>query len=173
MKDTEFRLLDPLTDFIDGKFDELHKTGELDGILAQLKEVVSQLPEDLSVSFDIQLNVFDNDREMGIALLRTGFNCHGGDDPYRHYGDSSVQKYSVNGEMCIVPDDYCPHCWADWDMKLERPVCPTCGSEMGKQVRQLLDNDLCPFCEDGEITFANPNCQKCGYEVNPAFIAWG
>ena len=58
-------------------------------------------------------------------------------------------------------------------MKLEQPTCSTCGYEMGKQIKQLLDNDLCPFCEDGNITLANPKCQKCGYKVNPAFIAWG
>jgi hypothetical protein len=44
---------------------------------------------------------------------------------------------------------------------------------MGNQVKLLLDNDLCPFCEDGEITLVNPQCQKCDYEVNPEFIAWG
>ena len=173
MKDTEFRLLDPLTDFIDGKFDELHKTGELDGILAQLKEVVSQLPEDLSVSFDIQLNVFDNDREMGIALLRTGFNCHGGDDPYRHYGDSSVQKYSVNGEMCIVPDDYCPHCWEVWGFKFEQSTCPGCGYELGKEVKHLIDDDICPWCQEGKVTMSNPVCDSCGHEVDPRQVIWG
>ena len=44
---------------------------------------------------------------------------------------------------------------------------------MGKEVMWLLDNDICPNCEQGSITPNNLTCNHCEFSVNPAFIVWG
>jgi len=173
MRDMEFKKLDPLSDSINEKFDELHQNGAFEEILRMLKEATGQLPDTYSVSFDIRMNVFDADREMSLSLLTTGFSTSKGDDPYRHHGDSSPQKYWVNGQMCTVPDEYCPHCWGAWVFKFKRPICPDCGYELGKQVKYLLDNDVCPFCQEGKTTVDNPTCDKCGFEVDKKKVVWG
>lgn len=173
MKQSEFAALDKLADDADEKAEEWLQSESLSELRVALEKATASLPEGYQVTLDIKLNVFDERRERAMELLSHGLCFSPGIKTFEASGTSSPHRYVVDGELCELSHDYCPHCWADWDMKLERPVCPTCGYEMGKQVRQLLDNDLCPFCEDGEITLANPNCQKCGYEVNPAFIAWG
>ncbi len=173
MKDTEFKLLDSLAGSIDDKFEELHKAGVFDEILKKMKNAVGQLPDTYSVSFDITVNVYDTDREKGLSLLTTGINTSIGHEPYRHHGDSSPQKYLVDGQMCTVPDDFCPHCWGDWVFKFKHPLCPDCGYELGKQVMYLLDNDVCPHCQEGTITIDSPTCDECGFEVDKKKVVWG
>jgi len=173
MKDSEFKLLDPLAGSINDTFDELHKAGAFEHILQELKKAVDQLPDTYSVCFDIRMNVFDTKREKGLSLLNTGFNAHKGDDPYRHYGDASAQRYLVDGEMCMVPEDYCPHCWGDWGFKFKNTSCAECGYELGKEVKYLLDDDLCPYCQNGKLTIDNPTCDKCGYMIDKDKVVWG
>jgi len=173
MKQSEFTALDKLVDEADEKAEEWLQSEALSELRAALEKAVALFPDEYQVSLDVKLNVFDGQRERSIELLSHGLCFSPGIQTFEASGTSSPHRYIVDGELCELPHEYCPHCWADWVMKLERPVCPSCGYEMGNQVKLLLDNDLCPFCEDGEITLANPQCQKCGYEVNPAFIAWG
>jgi hypothetical protein len=173
MKDTEFKLLDLLSDSVNDKFEELHKAGAFDDILQKLKDTTGQLPDTYSVSFDIRMNVFDSEGEKSISLLNTGFNASKGREPYRHYGDTSPQKYFVNGQMCTVPDEFCPHCWGQWDFKFKHPLCPECGYELGKQVKYLIDNDVCPYCQEGKITIDSPTCDKCGFKVDEKKVVWG
>jgi Zn-finger nucleic acid-binding protein len=173
MRDTEFARLDPVADLVNDKCEELYQKGAFNEILARLKQVVAELPGDYSVSFDIQMNVFDNNRERSLRLLDTGFNVLKGEEPYRHYGDSTAQKYLVDGEICVVPDDYCPHCWGDWVFKFQHPACPHCGYELGRQVKYLLDTDKCPHCQEGTMTVDRPVCDKCGFEVDGKRVAWG
>ena len=173
MKQSEFTALDKLADEVDEKAEEWLQSEALSELRAALEKAAASLPEGYQVTLDIKLNVFDEQRERTIELLSHGLCFSLGIQAFEASGTSSPHRYVVDGELCELPHDYCPHCWAEWVMKLERPTCPTCGYEMGNQVKLLLDNDLCPFCEDGEITLVNPQCQKCDYEVNPEFIAWG
>ena len=99
MKDSEFKLLDPLADSINDTFEPLHKAGAFEHILHELKRAVAQLPDTYSVSFDIRMNVFDTEREKGLSFLTTGFNANKGQDPYLHYGDTTQQKYLVEGDV--------------------------------------------------------------------------
>lgn len=173
MKQTEYRALDPLADEADEKAEEWLRTDTLGELRQALERVAASLPDSYQISLDISLNVFDNEREKSVELIKHGMCFSNGVRAYETSGTSSPHRYIVDGEVCELPHDYCPHCWANWDFKLEHPICDNCGYEMGNQVKQLLDNDLCPHCEKGELTLANPGCQKCGYRVNPAFIAWG
>ncbi|MFT5324513.1 MAG: hypothetical protein ACI8P0_002375, partial [Planctomycetaceae bacterium] len=60
-----------------------------------------------------------------------------------------------------------------WDFKSKFPTCESCGSEMGKDVRLLLDTDCCPNCEKGTLTASQPQCTECGFSVNPDHVVWG
>jgi predicted RNA-binding Zn-ribbon protein involved in translation (DUF1610 family) len=53
------------------------------------------------------------------------------------------------------------------------PACTHCGAQLGMNVKVLLDTDLCPSCEDGEVSMSQLTCPKCGYEVDPSFVTWG
>ena len=173
MNKQEFEILDSFTDTVNDKIDELHKEGQFDNVLAELQEAVSQLPEQYSVNLEIKVNIMDEKREMQIPLLQTGFNAVHGSAPYRHYSDSTIQKYYVEGEMSVVPHDYCPHCWGEWDFKFKHTICPYCEYELGKQVKYFLDDDVCPMCEKGTVTSSNPVCDNCGEEVDPQKVVWG
>ncbi len=172
MKDTEFARLNPLAGLVNDTFGELHKKGAFDEFLARMMQVVSELPEGYSISFDIQMNVFDFERESTLALLNTGLNVSRGREPYRHRADCSPQKYLVDGEICMVPSEYCPHCWGIWDFKFMHPVCPECGYELGREVKYLLDNDKCPHCHKGTVTAKKPKCRECGFKVDRKKVAW-
>jgi hypothetical protein len=173
MKDSEFKLLEPIADLINDRFDELHKAGAFDEVLLKIKTAIRQLPDTYSVSLDIRMHVFDMARENGINLLNTGINCQKGNEPYRHYADSAPQKYLVDGDICNVLDDYCPHCWGEWGFKFRNPTCPECGYRLGEEVKYVLDDDTCPYCGDGKITMDKPICDKCGFEVDGKKVVWG
>jgi len=173
MNKQEFEAVDALADCVNEKINELHKNKSLEDVLEKLQECVSQLPDHYSLSVDIKVNIFDSKREKQMSLLHTGFNSYHSGEPYRHYGDSSIQKYYVEGNISVIPQNYCPHCWGEWDFKFKHTTCPECGYELGKQVKYLLDDDICPLCEKGTVSVHNPVCDKCGYEVDPQKVVWG
>jgi hypothetical protein len=74
-----------------------------------------QLPLTYTVSIDVELRVFDNEREQSLNLLTTGLSTAREVEPYRTSGDSSVHRYVAGGEICEVPHDRCPQCWGSWD----------------------------------------------------------
>ena len=75
--------------------------------------------------------------------------------------------------MCQIPHDYCPHCWGIWDFKLIHPVCRHCGYTLGREVKLLLDSDVCPNCEEGKVSVNDPNCEQCGQWIDPTLVIWG
>ena len=111
MNKQEFEIVDSFADCVNDTIDELNTEGRFDNVLNDLQEAVNLLPDQYSINLEIKVNIFDNQRERQIPLLQTGFNAHHSDEPYRHYADSTIQKYYVEGEVSIVPHDYCPHCW--------------------------------------------------------------
>ena len=173
MNKQEFEIIDLFADCVNDRIDELHNEGQFNNVLRELQEAVNQLPDRYSINWEFKVNIFDNQREQQIPLLQTGFNAHHSEEPYRHYADSTIQKYYVEGEMSIVPHDYCPHCWEEWGFKFKHTICPYCEYELGKQVKYFLDDDVCPMCEEGTVTSSNPVCDKCEEEVDPQKVVWG
>jgi len=172
MQDDQFKLLDPIGDDIHDKFQQLLEKGEFDGILQRLREAAEELPDSYSVSFDVQLNVYDADRDRSMQLLDTGMNTDKADQ-YRVSADTEPQKYLVHGQMCIVPEDYCPKCWGQWAFKLKNIQCPECGIRLGREIRLLIDDDVCPWCKEGSVSVDSPKCDNCDYEVDERMVAWG
>ena len=75
--------------------------------------------------------------------------------------------------MCEVPHDYCPSCWGPWDFKLVHRTCPDCGAKLGRDVKLLVDSDVCPHCEEGKVTSVAPKCTRCAFEATPDIVWWG
>ena len=173
MEKNEFEQIDPLIDDISEQVSELIEGETLDQLKAKLAEISRILGEPYSLTLDISLQVFDEEREKSLPLLQTGLSTNNGSPARQCWGDSSPHRYVVHGQLSIVPHDHCPDCWGRWDAKDCHPTCPECGVSMGDQVMWLLDNDLCPHCEKGTVTASDPTCTKCGYSVNPAYIVWG
>ncbi len=44
---------------------------------------------------------------------------------------------------------------------------------MGKEIKLLLDSDVCPFCGDGTVTVSKPVCNQCGFKIDPSTVVWG
>ena len=132
----------------------------------------SPTADSYSLSLNIDFSVFDNEKEKEIKLLQTGLTTSEG-EPYQHSADTSPLKYMVDGEMCIVPEEFCPHCWGEWQFKFKHTTCPECGYELGNQVKYLLDDDTCPYCQEGTVTINNPVCDSCEEEVDPQKVVRG
>jgi hypothetical protein len=145
-----------------------------------VRNTVGLLPEGLSVSLDITLNVFDPERGNVLPLSDTSLTASGNEEPYIAYGDCTPCRYLVDGEICEVPHDRCPNCWAGWNFKIGTPdaepetlACPCCGYEMGEQIKLMLDDDVCPYCEKGKMSMASPTCDQCGLAIDPRIVSWG
>lgn len=171
MKAEEFELVEPLAGQAEEAFESVLDSLDMAGLKEALQKVSAKLPFSLSV--DLALAVFDTEREKAIQLATRSLCTSAGDEPYLAAGDSTIHRYVVDGEICQVPHDYCPHCWGEWDFKLKHQTCPSCGYVMGKQVKLLLDSDVCPNCEEGTVSLEKPKCDRCGFVVDPGMIAWG
>ena len=172
MDKTAFEIADPIVDEIADAVTEMleSQTEKLRSLLTQLNKAIGSR---YAVSLDVSVGVCDMEKERSLPLLQTGLSGFGGEEPYQTWADSTPQRYVVDGEMLIVPHDRCPKCWEVWDFKFKHPACRHCGATMGKEVRLLLDNDVCPFCEKGTVSMTKPVCDKCGYHVDPDTVTWG
>ncbi len=150
----------------------------LESDLVPLRDALAALGKELgsrySVALECTVGVFDAERERGLLrMLTTGLATSDGKVPYRALGDSSAHKYVVDGEIQVVPHDYCPKCWKPWDFKIRNRSCEHCGATLGENVKILLDTDVCPSCEEGKVSMTTPTCDKCGFEVDLKLAVWG
>ena len=125
------------------------------------------------MNLNVSVDVFDAERLNALPLLTTGLSTSNGKSPYQTYGDSTPQKYLVDGGIQVVPHDHCPKCYGLWDLKLKNLSCSECGATMGREVKLLLDADICPFCEEGKVSLTTPVCDKCGQRIDPGIVVWG
>ncbi len=173
MDQNEFEHLNHLSDMAYEKFEALYASGALSELEQELHKVSLTLADKFTVSLELHLTVYDAQREKSLSLLTTGLTSGRPGNPYRTSGDSTVHRYVVDGFIRVVPHDYCPHCWASWDFKLINRTCPDCGYSLGNQVKLLLDTDVCPHCELGQVTRMNPTCTHCSFTVDPDIVVWG
>lgn len=167
-----FGQVDPLIDDVAKQIGELIAGDQLTQIKAKLAEISRCFPGDFGVSLDINVRVTDPEGST-LPLLQTGIASFEGDEPQQVWGDSTPQRYVVFGDIVVVPHDHCPQCWAEWDFKDTSPKCVGCGVQLGKEVKILLESDVCPRCEKGTVTAASPACDKCSNVVNPDYVVWG
>lgn len=172
MDKTTFETADPIVDKIADSVTEIleSQTEKLRVLLTELNKVIG---DRYVVSLDAKVEVFDRDEQRSMPLLQTGLSGFDGEKPYQTWADSTPQRYIVDGEMSVVPHDRCPKCWEVWDFKFKHPTCEHCGATMGKEVKLLLDTDLCPFCGKGKVSLDKPVCDQCGFKVDPEAVVWG
>ena len=160
-------------DEIAESIDKLLDSPELEAIRTQLTKLGSRLGERYSVNLNCILDVVDWTQDQCLPLVNTGISTNESGELHRNWNDASPQKYVVNGEIQIVPQDHCPSCWGDWLFKTENPICPECRIELGKECKILLDTDVCPYCEKGKLSMNDSQCDKCGLSIDPKFVVWG
>lgn len=173
MDRSTFESADLVLDEIADKLDELLDSDQLSAIrllLARLSETVGPR---YSVNLNVSVDVFDAERSNALPLLTHGLSTSKGETPYKTYGDSTPQKYVVNGEIQVVPHDRCPRCYGVWDFKLNHLSCSECGATLGREVKLLLDTDVCPFCDEGNVSLTVAVCDKCGQGIDPGVVVWG
>lgn len=170
MKPDTFNAIQPLLDNIAELAEKQFSNDELRSLVAKFANVIGNRKV---VSVSLVVDVLDEDKETSIPLLTTGLSAFHGKEPFRSWGDSSPQRYVVEGGIKVVPHDYCPQCWHQWDFKLQNTSCRNCGITMGEQCKLLLDTDECPWCNEGKVTVAKPRCDKCGHEVDRQKVVWG
>jgi hypothetical protein len=173
MDRSTFEAADLITDEIAAELDELLDSDEFSAVRVALARLSETVGSRYSVNLNVCVDVFDAERSNALPLLNVGLSTSKGNAPHKTYGDSTPQKYVVEGEIQVVPHDRCPKCYGVWDFKLTHPGCSGCGATLGREVKLLLDTDVCPFCEEGAVSLTAPVCDKCGQQIYPGIVVWG
>lgn len=168
-----FEAADPLVEKIADLVDSALVSDQLANLGQILDEIGKVVGPRYSANLTVIVDLFDREREKAIPLLNTGLSTSDNKPPYRTWGDSTPQRYLLNGEIQVVPHDYCPKCLEIWDFKFEHRTCEHCGTSLGQSCKILLDSDVCPHCEAGTVSMTNPVCDNCGYQVDLSLVAWG
>ncbi len=173
MEKSVFEAADPILDEIADATTELLDSPQTEPLRTLLTTLNKVMGARYGVSLLLNIEVFDHDGERSLPLLQTGLAGFDSDKPYQAWNDSTPQHYIVVGEMLVVPHDRCPQCWEVWDFKFKHQMCAHCGATLGKDVKVLLDTDVCPWCEEGKVSMSNPTCSRCGHTVDPECVVWG
>ncbi len=111
MDRSTFESADPILDEIAVTLDELLDSDQFSAIRLALARLSEAVGARYSVNLNVCVDVFDAERSHALPLLTTGLSTSKGKPPYKTYGDSTPQKYVVNGEIQVVPHDHCPNCY--------------------------------------------------------------
>jgi ribosomal protein L32 len=168
-----FEAADLVVDEIADKLDEHLDSDHFAAIRVRLARLSEKVGPRYSANLNVFVEVFDAERPNAVPLLMLGLSASDGGTPYKTYWDSTPQKYVVDGEIEVVPHDRCPKCYGLWNFKLDHPSCSECGVTMGREVKLLVDTDVCCFCEDGTVSPTAPVCDKCGQQIYPGWVVWG
>ncbi len=169
------KMFEELCDEMHELFHALDTQGRFASVKKKLKALQGHLPADASFAFAWEMRLMDNNnKKLSIPYYEMGITTDAeGGEPYHVEGVSTLATYILNGEPIKIPHDRCPNCWDFWDFKFLHPTCEHCGISLGKEVKQLLDDGLCPNCEQGKVGPNRLLCDKCGKEVPPDMIVWG
>lgn len=168
-----FKLVDEQVDALAEQIDGLIESPAFAEVRDSLRKLSDAAGKSHSVSFEFVVRVSDAEGERTLPLLTTGLSAFAGAEPFRTWGDSTPQRYIVDGDIRIVPHDRCPRCWELWDFKFNHRACEHCDAELGTNVKVLLDSDVCPQCERGKVTSTMPRCTECGFQVDSTIVTWG
>jgi hypothetical protein len=176
MEQNLWKITDETLDQIAEEFDQLLDSPAVTEIKKLLCDLDIKLGTEFTVSLSCIVDVCDENadrREHALRLLTTGLSFSEKGEVYRTSGDSSPQRYVVDGDIQVVPNDQCPKCWGQWDFKWLHRSCTHCDAVLGENCRILLDSDVCPHCEKGKVSAQEPHCKECGFEVDPSSVVWG
>jgi hypothetical protein len=173
MDRSTFESANPILDEIADKLDGILNCDEFSAVRLALARLSEMVGSRYSVNLNVCVDIFDAERSNALPLLNVGLSTSKGEPPYKTFGDSTAQKYVVDGEIQVVPHDRCPRCYGVWDFKFKHSTCSECGAILGREVKLLLDTDVCPFCEEGAVSMNIPTCAKCGQRIDPGVVVWG
>jgi hypothetical protein len=123
MDRSTFESADLIVDEIADKLDELLDSDQFAAIRLLLVRLSEKVGPRYSVNLNVCVDVFDAERSHALPLLNAGLSTSKGATPYKTFGDSTSQKYVVDGEIQVVPHDRCPKCYGVWDFKYKRTSC--------------------------------------------------
>jgi ribosomal protein L37E len=152
---------------------KLQQQGHLESLTSKVQDLLKQLPDGCSITLNFSVEVFDSNRDRTLKAGTTGVTFEKGQQPYLVDLGLSPTKYLVDGVMMKVPHDQCPNCWSRWPLKSRVKSCPECGYSMGREVKLLVDTNLCPRCEEGPISLHQPQCNHCGFVAEKNLVVWG
>lgn len=173
MDQNAFSAADQHLDRISEEVEQLLSAEACKALKEELVAFGRDIGERYSIGMDFVVHVFDREKERSMPVLTTGLSTSEGAEPYRTWRDSTPQRYVTDDEIQVVPHDRCPSCWGEWDFKFEHRQCGSCGVVLGEGVKILLDSDVCPNCEQGTVSAASPQCEECGFVVDPKLVVWG
>lgn len=127
MDRSTFESADLILEELARTLDELLDSDQFSAIRLLLARLSETVGPHYTVNLNVCVDVFDAERSHPLPLLNVGLSTSKGETPYKTFGDSSPQKYVVNGEIQVVPHDHCPKCYGMWDFKLNHPSCSECG----------------------------------------------
>ena len=162
-----------LSDLLFTELQRLYREQRLTKVEEKLKEISASLPKGYSITVNFSVEVFDENRDKSLKTTDAGITCLEGDHPYLSTSESTPAKYIVDGEIQKVPHDHCPNCWSRWSFKSRVKECRECGYRMGREIKLLVDNNICPHCENSAISLHHPQCEKCGYLADQNIVSWG
>ena len=171
--DINYAEAEELAMLVEERFLQLIEQGVFADLEDRLKALARTGTEDQAVTLSLQLRLSDSDRERELivteasrAWLNDGETCD-----FNH--SDAMLRYLCDGEIKVFQGNSCPHCWGEWEDKTDHPVCPDCGYELGKDVKILIDENVCPLCFEGKVTRQEPRCTSCGEAIEERFVSWG
>ena len=84
--------------------------------------------------------------------------------------DPTPRTFLLGEELVTVPDHQCPKCLGERRLDFRNMGrCPECGAELGSEMRIVIDNDACPFCEEKRDSGSSDVC-NCGFDWNSEYV---
>ena len=131
MDQSSFESADPILDEMAAMIVQLLDSSQFSAVRLALVHLSEAVGPRYSVNLNVCVEIFDEERSHALPLLTTGLSTSEGKPPYKTFGDSTPQRYLVDGDIQVVPHDRCPKCYGLWDFKLNNPSCSGCGGLWG------------------------------------------
>lgn len=170
MNNEKFLELDKVSSKIEAFFKDSDQSEKLNDIKKTLQNFCQSLPEQFSITFSLNLGIYDDEREKNIDVSEIGISFNGSDKSHLIRERYEFCRYIVKGNIVEIPFNYCPVCWGEWYHKKEG--CPDCNSMIGKHIQYLVESNKCPNCIEGEISPENPKCDICAFNANFKDVVW-
>jgi hypothetical protein len=166
--------IEGLCDKVSDLIHKLDDEKQFDDLKSALGNASKHIDDGSVLTVSIRVTYDFPEKDIQIPYYDMGFTCPKNETPYLFEGSSTLATYVMaDGNVYRIPHDRCPSCWELWDFKLHNGECSNCGAKLGSEVKQMLDSDICPYCEKGKVTIRDPKCKECGQEIDPDKIVWG
>lgn len=168
------RKIEDLCDDMYELFHDLHDKGKFNAFKAKMEAISRDLPESVSIAFNWEIQmVHETGEKSPLPFYEMGVMTDEDNQCVNYKGGSTLETYIIDEQMMKIPHDRCPSCWEVWAFKFKERQCPHCSVTLGKEVKILIDNDVCPWCEKGKVSLTHPTCDECGFEIDESDIIWG